>query len=91
MRPIDTPSDWVGEMFPGHGFDIVDADELIRANEIILLHSVRWGEEPFTIEPEHDGIKTNRAWLRTRLHRWWHANRPEQAAAAAQINGEEQS
>ena len=76
-------SDWVSEMFPGDGFVIPDDAERDRADGVIAEWSVRWGEQPFTIDRVHPqvsdegfanamaGEPTNRAYMRSKLRRWW--------------------
>jgi hypothetical protein len=72
---------WVYIQFPGNGNEIPNDAERDRADEIIAMWSGRWHEDAITIArvyPASDdensalaGQPTNRAYLRSRLRRWW--------------------
>jgi len=65
---------WVEQMFPGDGLELPSDEERDHADRIITEWSLRWNEDVFTIDRRrgtHPGMPTNRAFLRSRLRRWW--------------------
>lgn len=72
---------WVYVEFPGDAEEIPSDAERDRADALIATWSGRWRETPFTIDRVHPpnddwdsalaGQPTNRAYLRSRLRRWW--------------------
>lgn len=58
-------------MFPGDGLQVPSDDERDRADAVIAEWSARWDEKPFTIARHIQGCPTNRAYLRSKLRRWW--------------------
>lgn len=74
---------WVMDLFPGDAFDIPSDEERDRADNVLREWAIRWNEEPETIPRTHPettdegyanalcGEPTNRAYLRSRLRRWW--------------------
>lgn len=66
---------WTLDMFPGDGLEIPTDAERDRADAIIAKWAGRWGEGVVTIDRRHpDGAVTNRAFIRSRLWRWWRGN-----------------
>jgi hypothetical protein len=65
-------TEWVDRTFPGEGAEIPTDDERDRANAIIATWSTQWGER-WTAIPSMDpsGRPTNRAFIRSKLRRWW--------------------
>lgn len=75
--------DWVSEMFPGDGLELPTEEQRDQADALIAEWSKRWGETPITVPRKHPdvpyeglakyvaGMPTNRAYLRSRLRRWW--------------------
>jgi hypothetical protein len=76
-------TEWVEKEFPGDGLRLPTDDERDRADAIIAQFSAQWGEDhppiPRTHPDETDegygntlaGYPTNRAYMRSRLRRWW--------------------
>lgn len=77
------PDDEFDEMFPGPGLEIPSDEERDRADALIAEWADRWNEGKFAIPRTHPdvsdegygnylaGTPTNRAFLRSRLRRWW--------------------
>lgn len=84
--------DWVETMFPGDPLGFPNDTERGMADSTIAFWSEKWDETPFTIrrrhtidvtDPAYDntlaGTPTNRAYIRSRLRRWWRHSLPSQA------------
>lgn len=76
-------SDWITDMFPGDGMLHPTGAERDRADALLAEWAKRWGEPVQTIPRTHPevsdegfanylcGYPTNRAYLRSRIRRWW--------------------
>jgi hypothetical protein len=80
-------NDWVADRFPGDGAELPTDAERDQADAVIREWSLRWREEPVPIARTlpvkvsrwTDGqpgevtrlMPTNRAFMRSRLRRWW--------------------
>lgn len=75
--------DWVSKAFPGDGLELPTDEERDRADQLIDFWNERWNErEPHPERTHPDvsdegfanylaGTPTNRAYMRSRLRRWW--------------------
>lgn len=75
--------DWVSESFPGDGLQLPSDEERDRADRMIDEFNERWNEKHPHPERRHPdvtdegfgnylaGTPTNRAYMRSRLRRWW--------------------
>lgn len=72
--------DWTVDMFPGAGEEIPSDEERDKADKLIADWAKVWREEVVTIDRVHpavaggspwEGKPTNRAFLRSRVRRWW--------------------
>lgn len=73
----------ITELFPGDLFEVPSDEERDRADALIAEWAERWKEEPITIPRVHPdvtdegfanhlaGRPTNRAYMRSKLRRWW--------------------
>jgi hypothetical protein len=75
--------DWVLKAFPGEGMEYPTDEERDRADGLIAKFNEQWGEEHPPVPRTHPelsdegfanylcGYPTNRAYLRSKLRRWW--------------------
>lgn len=76
-------TDWVAWLFPGDGLQLPTDQERDEADAAIAEWSARWGEHGVPVPRTYPdvtgegfanylaGTPTNRAYLRSRLRRWW--------------------
>lgn len=67
--------DGIEKLFPGDGLEIPDDDERDRADVLLAQWAARWNEPVVTVARVRMtptlAIPTNRAFLRSRLRRWF--------------------
>lgn len=75
--------DWVATTFPGEGLEYPTDVERDYADNLLKEWCEKWGEPVVTIPRTHPteseegmanylaGMPTNRAYLRSKLRRWW--------------------
>lgn len=76
-------NDWVDKAFPGDGLELPTDEERDRADKMITWFNEQWGENHPLVPRQHPelsddgfanllaGMPTNRAYLRSKLRRWW--------------------
>jgi hypothetical protein len=84
----------IADLFPGPGLDLPSDEERQRADDLVAQWNVRWGENhppiPRTRTVTDNGhtydVPTNRAYLRSKLRRWWRhpTGQPHTSAVTAQ-------